>query len=158
MAKARAICTCKTCGSVFEKTEEKRNRAECDNWEQWAQEHFDECPACYGRRMRENEKNTPVYVEMTATPYAKDFNFILRGNTYPFKESAKQMGFRWTEEPVSGTFGMLSFKAPRKAWVYICKEDGLEEIFNKIADAKLEIKSNISNFDMLYMSYCKNAD
>lgn len=158
MAKARAICTCKTCGSTFEKTTEKRNRTECNNWEQWAQEHYDECPACYGRRMREIEKSTPVYVEMTATPYTQEFNFILRGNTYPFKDTAKQMGFRWTEEPASGTFGILSMKATRKAWVYSCKEDGLEEIFDKISAAKLEMKSNVSGFDLMYMNYCKKAD
>lgn len=158
MAKARATCTCKTCGNTFEKTAEKRNRTECDNWERWAEEHFDECPSCYGRRMREAEKNTPVYAELTATPYTQEFNLILRGNAYPFKDTAKQMGFRWMEEPVSGVFGILSMKSPRKAWVYICKEDGLRSILEKISTAGLEIKSNISGFDMLYMDYCKKPD
>lgn len=48
MAKATAICTCKTCGAKFEKTAIKRNRSECDSWEAWAVETFDECPACWG--------------------------------------------------------------------------------------------------------------
>ena len=158
MAKARAICTCKTCGGTFEKTADKRNRSECDSWEHWAVENFTECPSCYGRRMREAERSTPVYVELTATPYTKEFNLILRGNTYPFKDTAKHMGFRWMEEPVSGALGILSMKAPRKAWVYTCKEDGLAAISEKISSAGLEIKSSISDIDLLYMGYCKKQD
>lgn len=158
MAKARAICTCKTCGGTFEKTADKRNRSECDSWEHWAVENFTECPSCYGRRMREAERNTPVYAELTATPYTKEFNLILRGNAYPFKDTAKQMGFRWMDEPVSGALGFLATKAPRKAWVYTCKEDGLGAILEKTSSAGLEIKSSISGLDLVYMGYCKKQD
>lgn len=158
MAKAHAICTCITCGSTFEKTADKRNRAECDSWEAWAVENFTECPTCYGRRMREAEKATPAYAEVTVTPYTKDFNVILRGNTYPFKDTAKQLGFRLMEEPVSGTFGMLSMKSPRKAWVYICKAEGLEEIIGKVSSSGLEIKCNIPEIDLVYMGFYKNPD
>lgn len=158
MAKAIATCTCKTCGATFDKTTERRNRSECDSWEHWAVENFTECPSCYGRRMREAERSTPVYVELTATPYTEEFNLVLRGNTYPFKDTAKQMGFRWMEEPVSGALGFLSAKAPRKAWVYTCKEDGLGAILDKISSAGLEIKNSISGLDLVYMGYCKKQD
>lgn len=160
MAKARATCTCKTCGTTFERTADKRNRAECDDWERWAVDYYDECPACYGRRMREAERNTPVYVELTATPSSNDFNFVLRGNTYPFKDTAKQIGFRWMEEPASGVFGFFTTKAPRKAWVYTCKQDGLDDIFAKISEAGLEVKNKISDIDLIYMGHVqdKSAD
>lgn len=81
MAKATAICTCKTCGAKFEKTAIKRNRSECDSWEAWAAETFDECPSCWGKRKREEERSTPVYAEVTVSPFDGKFNFILRGNT-----------------------------------------------------------------------------
>ena len=158
MAKARATCTCKTCGATFERTADKRNRAECDSWEQWAVENITECPSCYGRRMRDAERSTPVHVELTVTPYTKEFNFILRGNTYPFKDTAKQMGFRWMEEPISGALGFLATKAPRKAWVYTCKEDGLNSISEKISSAGLEVKSSISGLDLLVMADSKKQE
>lgn len=157
MAKATAICTCKTCGSSFEKTTTKRNRAECNDWEQWAVEHFDECPACYGKRMREEERSTPVYAELSVTPYTEEFHIVLRGNTYPFKDTAKQMGFRWTEEPASGAFGFLTMKAPRKTWVLTCKAEALEENLQKVVAHGLEIENKISGLDVAYLGYCKKA-
>lgn len=155
MAKATAICTCRTCRSTFEKTTMKRNRAECDDWEHWAVEHFDECPSCYGRRMREAERSTPVYAELTVTPYTQDFHLVLRGNTYPFKDTAKQLGFRWEEEPCSGAFGALTMKAPRKTWVLTFKAEALEENLQKLLSRGLEIENKISGLDVAYIRYCK---
>ena len=155
MAKATAICTCKTCGAKFEKTAIKRNRSECDSWEAWAVETFDECPSCWGKRKREEERSTPVYAEVTVSPFEGKFNIVLRGNTYPFKDSAKQMGFRWMEEPASGAFGLLDMKAPRTAWVYVCNKDGLEDICPKLDAAGIKLESKISDFDALYFRHCQ---
>lgn len=155
MAKATAICTCKTCGAKFEKTAIKRNRSECDSWEAWAVDTFDECPSCWGKRKREEERSTPVYAEVTVSPFDGQFNFILRGNTYPFKDSAKQLGFRWTEEPVSGVFGALDLKAPRKAWCYSCEKSGLPTICHQLENAGVKIESKISDFDALAFRQCQ---
>lgn len=55
MAKARAICTCKSCGCEFEKTTIKRNSREANSWEEWAASYYDECTDCYKER-KEREK------------------------------------------------------------------------------------------------------
>lgn len=52
MAKAKAICTCKTCGQKFEKTTIKRNVSEATSWEEWAQNYYDECDDCYRKRIQ----------------------------------------------------------------------------------------------------------
>ena len=52
MAKATAQCTCKTCGKVYTATKICQNRADADSWEQWATEHYDECPECYKARQQ----------------------------------------------------------------------------------------------------------
>ena len=52
MAKAVAICRCKTCGEEFKKETVKRNRTEADSWEEWAQNYYDECPDCYQKRIQ----------------------------------------------------------------------------------------------------------
>lgn len=135
MAKAKATCTCKTCGGTFIKEAYKRNRAEASSWEAWAAEHFDECPACYGKRKREEERSTPVYAEFWASPLEQEYHFILRGNTYPFKDAAKEMGFRWQEEPVKGALGIFSMSAPRKTWVLTCKADGIQSAAERLVGA-----------------------
>lgn len=53
MAKARAICTCKTCGREFEVAAVKRNFREAASWEQWAVANYTECPDCYHKRRTE---------------------------------------------------------------------------------------------------------
>lgn len=50
MAKATAICNCKTCGKEFEMTAEKFNRRAADSWEAWAVENCTECKDCYRAR------------------------------------------------------------------------------------------------------------
>lgn len=52
MAKAKAICACKTCGQKFEKTTIKRNVSEATSWEEWAQNYYDECDECYRKRIQ----------------------------------------------------------------------------------------------------------
>lgn len=57
MAKATAECTCKTCGKIYTTTKICRNRADANDWEQWAAEHYDECPECYkARKQAEREE------------------------------------------------------------------------------------------------------
>lgn len=117
MAKATALCTCKTCGAKFEKVADKRNRRECDEWEAWAVNYFDECTSCYGRRMREAEEATPAYAEIKLDVMAQQVFITLGGNTRPIKDEVKSIGYKWAEAPADGFFGMLATKAPRKCWI-----------------------------------------
>ncbi len=57
MAKGTAECTCKYCGNKFTVSKTCSNRSDADNWEAWAEAHYDECPDCYKARMqREREE------------------------------------------------------------------------------------------------------
>lgn len=55
MAKAKATCTCKTCGATFTRETIKRNRSEADSWEAWAAENIDTCPSCYRAEKKQKE-------------------------------------------------------------------------------------------------------
>lgn len=52
MAKARATCTCATCGREFEVTSICSNRRGADSWAAWASDHYDECSDCYNARIQ----------------------------------------------------------------------------------------------------------
>lgn len=51
MAKARANCTCATCGAEFVYEKICYNRREADDFEAWASDHITECTDCYRARM-----------------------------------------------------------------------------------------------------------
>lgn len=51
MAKAIVMCKCEKCGKEFKKEKICHNRAEADNFEEWAKENCTECPECYKARM-----------------------------------------------------------------------------------------------------------
>lgn len=51
MAKARANCTCATCGAEFVYEKICYNRRQADEFEAWAEDHITECTECYRARM-----------------------------------------------------------------------------------------------------------
>lgn len=55
MAVATATCTCKECGKIFKSTKKLYNRAQADEWREWAENHFDLCPDCYREMKRAEE-------------------------------------------------------------------------------------------------------
>ena len=55
MAVATAKCTCRECGKNFESTKKLPNRAQADEWREWAEDHFDLCPDCYKEMKRAEE-------------------------------------------------------------------------------------------------------
>ena len=55
MAVATAKCTCRGCGKNFETTKKLYNRAQADEWREWAEDHFDLCPDCYREMKRAEE-------------------------------------------------------------------------------------------------------
>ena len=46
MARARATCTCRACGKIFEMSTIRRNSREADNWVEWAEKAYTTCPEC----------------------------------------------------------------------------------------------------------------
>lgn len=53
MAKARATCTCATCGKVFEVTTIRQNTREASSFEKWAEANITECRDCEAKRIAE---------------------------------------------------------------------------------------------------------
>lgn len=153
MAIARAICTCVKCGTTFEKTATKRNREDADRWVEWARQTFDECPACYGKRMREEEAQKPLTIEVKLDPYAQMLYFVATGNTFPHKDDLKECGYRWDEEPCSGLFGLFSTSKPKKVWKKAVKfdefaSDRMKEELEKAKDLGADVVISISEIDM----------
>ena len=118
MAKAKAICTCKTCGAVFERTAEKRNCTEANSWVAWAVEHFTECSPCYTKRMTALAEEKPVKATYYPDEMQQPRGIFMRltGNTKPFKEELKNAGYRWQEGSPTNTISMLSLQKPRFYW------------------------------------------
>ena len=143
MAKATAICTCATCGATFERTRIERNRREADSWKDWAESHFDECSACYKKRLREEEAQKPLTITTSVYTITPALVFTASGNTMPRKDELKALGFRWQEPLPSGLLGFLSAKRPAKAWqkVFEIKHDDLDGFSDRLAKALEEIDS-----------------
>lgn len=53
MAKARATCTCATCGAIFEVTAVRNNARDARSFETWAVENITECKECEEKRTAE---------------------------------------------------------------------------------------------------------
>lgn len=66
MAKATAVCTCKTCGREFEKVVYGGNRRDADSKAEWAATHFDECEDCYAARKARERDEANVAAEKAA--------------------------------------------------------------------------------------------
>jgi hypothetical protein len=55
MAIASVKITCTTCGKDFEHRKECHNRTEANEYESWAVNHIDTCPACHAKRKASEE-------------------------------------------------------------------------------------------------------
>lgn len=74
MAKATVTCTCKKCGKTFTKTKICYNRREANDWEAWAESHFDTCPDCYAEEKQAKYAATHVYKEMHYGEYKRNYS------------------------------------------------------------------------------------
>ena len=64
MAKAMAICRCKSCGNEFNYVAFKYNSRAARDFEKWASENIDECPDCREKRIAaEREEQTRISAE-----------------------------------------------------------------------------------------------
>ena len=146
MAKARAKCTCKTCGSTFYKEKACYNRKQADEWEAWASQTFDECPTCWGKRKREEEKAEGLVACIRLNnPYAVAHGepavaIVFVGDTFPYKDKLKAHGAKWTEiyplgeeQKAGGIFsGLLATREPPKRWVIYTPEEKLKACIDEL--------------------------
>ena len=98
MAKAVAICKCKTCGEEFEKTAMKRNQQEAESWKTWAVGYFDECTDCWKTKKQEEREREKVeweqkakdenWPELTGTPKQVAWANTIRMNAIRKMEQA----------------------------------------------------------------------
>lgn len=151
MAKATANCKCATCGAEFTRTKTCQNRSDANSWEAWAEDHFDECPTCYGARKRAEEEAKPVSCRMSVAPYqaTPGVEVVFMGNTKPIKDQLKSIGCRWSSEystgGVIGAFG-LGLREPPKRWVLHADitpdkaEEQIDALFAKIDSLGLGIQ------------------
>lgn len=150
MAKATATCTCKICGNQFTKTATKANRKDADSWVEWAEAHFDVCPACYAKQAAEKEKAEGLVAKVRlGNPYNEkmDVWFVLFGDTYPLREQLKAIGGRFTDEypaeksTLGGSlfFGM-STKLPMKRWAIYCLADKGHEVEQKLSGLGFQLQ------------------
>lgn len=101
MAKGRAKCICKVCGKEFVKTANKSSRAEAESWEKWAENQYTLCGSCWfkQKQKKENEAGLKADVKFWSLYDRKEkLYFILYGDTYPIKETLKEIGAKWTDE------------------------------------------------------------
>ena len=69
MAKAKAKCICATCGKEFTVEATCYNRADADNFESYAVEHYHECKDCCSSRIKaEAEKRANALIEKYNLP------------------------------------------------------------------------------------------
>lgn len=148
MAKAKAECICKTCGSTFYKEKACYNRKQADEWEAWASQTFDEGPACWSKRKREEEKAQGLVACVRLnSPYAAargepTVAIVFEGDTFPYKDELKARGAKWTdvyplseEQKAGGIFtGLLATREPPKRWVIYTSPEQLEAKIDELKD------------------------
>lgn len=150
MAKATAICTCATCGAEFEKTAVKQNRRDANDWKDWAERNYDQCPKCWGAEQRKKERETPMYAEARINPYDTNGVILIKGNTMPRKDDLKTLGYMWGIEPMTGAMGI--FSGPHgKCWYKIFAPEDYIEIFAELESLNIEVKTCISDVDRIIL-------
>lgn len=128
MAKGTATCTCKYCGKTFEVSKTCYNRSDANNWESWAEAHYDECPECREARIqRERDAENQKSAENAAAA------------GYPeLTGSAKQVAWANTirDKFLSGEFAEENFTAEGKrfrAWLIKTQTKAADWIENRFS-------------------------
>lgn len=55
MAMAEVTLVCSTCGKTFTHRQKRYNRADADQYEDWARAHIDTCPDCFRAQQQQKE-------------------------------------------------------------------------------------------------------
>lgn len=143
MAKATVVCTCRKCGSTFEKWATKRNRKEADAWEEWAKTNFDLCPECYKAEQRAAEEAVGLIAEIRLDDTVAlvkgqaEAAIVVVGCGYQYREQLRALGYRYTSDvpsDKSGLGGLLDdfLREPKKYWAKRIGPDDFEAAANEI--------------------------
>jgi hypothetical protein len=136
MAKAVAHCKCEKCGAEFIRESYCSNRRNANSWEEWAEEAFTLCTDCWKEQQREERKAKreaqglvcDVFVNPTLTREKGVVmcTLIADGDTYPYKEMLKVLGYRWNSDyPDSGIC------EPGKRWNKSAPIDQAQKLYDE---------------------------
>ena len=134
MAVAKVECTCEYCGKNFIKQKTCYNRKAADDWEEWAVNTFNECPECYGKRMRKEESEKPLTITVKLDVFSPSILFTASGNSYGNKEALKSSGYRWGYVNEGGLLGMFT-SGSHMAWqktISLADKDLESEDFSRL--------------------------
>lgn len=67
MAMAEVELVCSTCGKTFTHRQKRYNRADADQYEEWARAHIDTCPDCF-RAQKQKEKELEAAARSSQLP------------------------------------------------------------------------------------------
>lgn len=67
MAMAEVELVCSTCGKTFTHRQKRYNRADADQYEDWARAHIDTCPDCF-RAQKQKEKELEAAARSSQLP------------------------------------------------------------------------------------------
>lgn len=67
MAMAEVELVCSTCGKTFTHRKKRYNRADADQYEEWARAHIDTCPDCF-RAQQQKEKELEAAARSSQLP------------------------------------------------------------------------------------------
>lgn len=153
MAKAVATCTCKTCGKEFEVVKILRNRRDADDFERYAEEHYDECRDCWRARIKAaNAKTAAEIIEKYGMPeitgvsekqiaYAEDLRNEYIANCRNVETGHIIGRFEWLDAYLAqGDISSITDEEARENAVYFAEEveDMAKEEFRGDVDAATE--------------------
>lgn len=164
MAKATAICTCKECGTTFQKEKKCTNRRDAISWEKWAEAHFDLCPKCYAAQIQKEEESRGLYVDVLLETREAFFGgnriiaIVFGGNTKPIKDEIKALGARYTSDyPSPNAIGNLfGLERNYNKWVLWAGMDDWEEKLKMAQGLGAEINSMPSNASLALYTHIKD--
>lgn len=124
---------------LYGKTDERESRI------RWMEQGT--CPKCYGEKMRKEEAEKPLELQIDCEPFEQMIILHFHGDTMPVKEEIKAIGYRWDEMPMHGFFGSLDTKKPLKVWNKVIQIDGLEKALKEAEALNPKITNKITDLD-----------
>lgn len=110
MAKAKAKCTCKTCGATFTMTKTCFNRSEADSWEEWAIGRYDECTDCWKARKSKENAHIGISVRVILTGNSIILRAVKEWDFYSVKNDVKKAGFDYNGSCWEKEFPLIDFR------------------------------------------------
>jgi len=144
MAKYDITYSCGHKGTVelFGKTSERENKIA------WY-ERDGLCPECYKATKRAEEAEKPLTLTIDCDPYQQTIILHFSGNTMPYKDQIKALGYYWGEMPMHGMFGLLATKRPPLVWYKTVALDDLESAMKQAEELQPKLVNHITDVDII---------